>query len=89
MTEEKLEKKSIKETKELFEGLALVAKTVKKIAADKKVDANDIPHVIELAKDAPILLAAIENVKEVPAELKDLDKEELLELIMLVYKEIA
>lgn len=82
-------KKEIKETKELFAGLALVAKATKKIIADKKVNAEDIPHVIDLAKESPTLVAAVEGVSEVPAELKDLDKEELLELIMLVYKEIA
>lgn len=89
MQEAQAVKKDIKETKELFAGLALVAKATKKIAEDKKVDGNDIPHVIDLAKDAPILIAAVDGIKEVPAELKDLSKEELLELIMLVYKEIA
>lgn len=82
-------KKEIKETKELFAGLALVAKATKKIAADRKVSAEDIPHVIDLAKESPALIAAVDGVTEVPAELKDLSKEELLELIMLVYKEIA
>lgn len=82
-------KKEIKETKELFTGLALVAKAAKKIAADKKVSVEDLPAIIDLAKESPVLIAAVEGVSEVPAELKDLDKEELLELIMIVYKEIA
>lgn len=81
--------KTIKETKELFKGLALVVKAGKKVAADGKVDFSDIAHVVELAKSSSVIVEAVKDVKEVPAELKDLSKEELLELIGLVYAEIA
>lgn len=81
--------KTIKETKELFKGLALVVKAGKNVAADGKVDFSDLAHVVELAKSSSVIVEAIKDVKEVPAELKDLTKEELLEIIGLVYAEIA
>lgn len=83
------EVKSIKETKELFAGLGLVAKEVKGVFADGVVDMSDLKYVLDLGKQHQVLVDAVQGVKEVPAELKDLDKEELLEIIMLVYKEIA
>lgn len=81
--------KTIKETKELFKGLGLVAKTAKAVAKDGKVDFSDLSHVVELAKNSSVLIEAVKDVKEVPAELKDLSKEELLEIIGLVYAEVA
>lgn len=84
-----MEKKTIKETKELFAGLGLVAKEVKGALADGKIDLSDLSHVLNLGKEHQVLVEAIQGANEVPAELKDLDKEELLEILMLVYKEIA
>lgn len=81
--------KSIKETKELFKGLGLVLKTVKAVTADGKVDFSDAVHAIDLAKNSSVLIEAVKDVNEVPAELKDLDKEELLEIIGLIYAEVA
>lgn len=81
--------KDIKETKELFAGLALIAKAAKKIAEDGKVSLLDASHVIDLAKESAVLVAAVKDIKEVPEELKDLEKEELLDLIMVVYKSIS
>jgi hypothetical protein len=83
------ENKSIKETKELFAGLGLVAKEVKGALADGKINVNDVQHILNLGKQHQVLIDAVNGVKEIPAELKDLDKAELLEIIMLVYKEIA
>lgn len=82
------ESKTIKETKELFEGLGEVAKTAKLVAKDGKVDFSDSAHVIELAKNSTVLVEAVKGIEQVPAELKDLSKEELLELILIVYKKI-
>jgi hypothetical protein len=83
------EVKSIKETKELFKGLGLIVKTAKAVAADGKVDFSDLSSVIELAKNSSVLVEAVKDVKEVPAELKDLSKEEILEIIGLIYAEVA
>lgn len=80
--------KDLKQTKELFEGLKLVAVAAKKISKDGKVDLSDVGAVIDLAKESSILIDAVKDIKEVPEELKDLEKEELLELIMAVYKAV-
>lgn len=82
------EAKGIKETKELFDGLALVAKSVKAVMKDGKVDLSDVGTLVELGKNIDVLSSAIDNIGDVPEELKDLDKAEILELIMKVYKEI-
>jgi hypothetical protein len=82
-------KKDLKETKELFAGLGLVAKEVKAIFADGKVNAGDLGSVMALGKQHQVLIDAVKGADQIPAELKDLDKAELLEIIMLVYKEIA
>jgi type III secretion system FlhB-like substrate exporter len=81
--------KDIKETKELFAGLALIAKAAKKIAADGKVSLADAEHIIDLAKESSVIVAAFKDLKEVPAELKDLDKEELIDLVLTVYKAVG
>jgi hypothetical protein len=78
----------IKETKELFKGLGLVVKTAKKVAEDKKVDFSDLVHVVELAKNSSVIIEAIKDVEQIPEEIKDLSKEELVELIALVYAEV-
>jgi hypothetical protein len=84
-----MEPKSIKETKELFEGLAEVAKTAKAVANDGKVDFSDLSHVVALATNSSVLVAAVKDVNEVPEEIKDLSKEELLELIGIIYKKVS
>lgn len=81
--------KTIKETKELFQGLGAVAKTAKAVAKDGKVDFSDISHVVELAKNSSVLVEAVKDIDQIPAELKDLEKDELLEIIMLVYKQVS
>jgi hypothetical protein len=78
----------IKQTKELFEGLKLVAVAAKKIAKDGKVDLSDVGAVIDLAKESSVLIEAVKDLDQVPTELKDLEKEELLELILTVYKAV-
>lgn len=80
---------SIKETKELFEGLALVAKGAKDIAKDGKVDFSDLSIAVDLVKNSNVLVEAVKGVDQIPEELKDLSQEELLEIIMIVYKKVT
>lgn len=80
---------SIKETKELFEGLSEVAKVAKAVQKDGKVDFTDLSHVIDLAKKSSVLVEAVKGIDKVPEEIKNLSKEELLEVVMLVYKKIS
>ena len=76
---------TIKETKELLEGLGKVAVAAKKIAADGKVNAEDLSVLIDLVTDVDSLSAAVKDAGDIPSELKDLDQAEVLEIINLLY----
>ncbi len=74
------EKKGIKETSELVDGLGVIAVCVKKAYFDdKKINFADVPDVINAIKD-PKLLAAIEGINDVDDELRDLSTEEVMAL---------
>lgn len=77
--------KSIKETKEILEGLKLVGVAVGKTLADGKVDFSDAANVVELVKQSDALLAAVKGADDAIAELKDLSQEEVLELGAAAY----
>lgn len=77
------ETKSIKETKELFKALGVLAKAAGEALEDGKLDFKD---AFKLAKiDFNALKDGFSDMKEIPEELKDLSKEELLELMGLLY----
>lgn len=80
--------KDLKQTKELLEGLKLIAVAAKKVAKDGKVDLSDVGAVIDLAKESSKLVEAVKDIQEIPSELADLEKEELLEIILAVYKAV-
>lgn len=80
------EKKSIKETLEMLDGLGAVAVAVKKIAADGKVNASDLAHVIDLAKKVDVLAAAVDGAGEIVEELKDLDEMEVMTILAKLYE---
>lgn len=71
----------IKEIKELIAGVQMLAVAVKKIAADGKVDIVDLPIVIDALSKFSVLVAAVEGVGSVPAEIKDIDGAEAQELL--------
>ena len=75
----------IKETKELLVGLGKVAVAAKKIAADGKINADDLSVLIDLSKDMAVLAEAVIGTAEIPKELSDLDEAEVLEIIGLLY----
>lgn len=77
--------KTIKETKELLEGVQLLAITAVKIADDGFNIKEDFPHVIELAKNSTVLVEAVKGVGDIDEEVKDLDQQELAELGLLVF----
>jgi hypothetical protein len=79
------ESKNIKEIKEMLKGLELIGSQGAKIAKGG-VNFKDIPHVIELVKDYEVLDAAFSGLKEIPAEAKDLDEAELMELGLIVFR---
>lgn len=69
----------IKESKELLEGIELLAVSAKKIAKDG-VSLADLPEAIELLKKLDVLVAAVNGINQLDEELKDLDQAELIEL---------
>lgn len=77
---EPTESKSIKESKELIKGVEVVGVAAVKIFADGKVNLADLPHLAELAKNLDVVIAGAEGAGEIPAEVKDLDQAELIEL---------
>lgn len=84
------EKKTIKETEEILIGVKEAFKAGKAIRDIVKdgVDMTDIPKAFELVKNQSdklmIYEAAIKDAKLAKDELKDLDKEEILKLLMIV-----
>lgn len=85
----------IKETKELLKGVTeavKLGKSVRDIAKDG-IDASDLPKAFELVKEqaekVEIYTAAVKDVALVKEEIKDLSKEELLEIIMTVVSSVS
>lgn len=87
--------KSIKETKEILEGVKHLAKAGKKIRdiVGDGVDASDLPKAFQLIKDQAdnmsVYEAAIKDAKLAKEELKDLEKDEILELLFIVVDGIS
>lgn len=77
--------KTIAETLELLQGLEIAAKAIAKISKDKKVNAEDLPTLVELASEFETLVKAFSDLEEVPQELKDLDEAEVIAIITKVY----
>jgi len=70
----------IENLKKLNAGLELLLTQIIETYADKKVDASDIGHLVELLKGFPVLIEMVKAIKEVPAEAKDVDAAELVVL---------
>jgi hypothetical protein len=75
------EKKGLKEIKELFAALDLIAKTAGAAYKDKKIDMSDLPLVIDLAINAKVLMDAFAGLSEAAAEANDLDPAEQLLIV--------
>jgi hypothetical protein len=87
--------KDIKETKELLVGVKegfKLGKGIRDIVKDG-VDAADLPATFNLIKEQAEKLdvydAAIKDVKLVKEEIKDLEKEEIIELLFIVVDAIS
>lgn len=77
---------TVKNTVELLQGLEVMSKFAGEVARDGKVQADDLIHLIDVAKSFDQLKAAVEGVDEVDDELKDLDQAEILEIISAAQK---
>lgn len=67
----------IKESLELLEGLKDLVLAGKKVIADGKVSVSDLNVVVDLFHELNVLVDAVKGVSQIPAEVKDLDSEEL------------
>ena len=77
--------KDIKETKELLEGIKLLAISGAKIAKDG-IQISDLVHLVDLAKNFEDLKKAYEGMSEIDEEIKDLQEAELMELGVLLFR---
>lgn len=76
--------KGIKELSELLVAVETLAIAGAKIAKDKKVNAEDLPAVIELVKKLDTVLVGIKDVDQIDEEVKDLDEAELIAIVSKV-----
>lgn len=74
----------IKETQELLNAVEVLAVAGAKIAKDKKVNAEDLPAVIELVKKLDVVLSGIKDLDKLDEEVKDLDEAELIAIVSKV-----
>jgi len=81
----KLGTEKIEEIKESLKKLVIAGK---KISADKKVDLNDLVHVMALLPELPAIFASIKEVGEAFEELKDTDVSEAIALIQSFHEAI-
>jgi len=80
------EKKGVKELLDVVDcGIALVNCGLL-VSKDKKISLDDLPHVLAVV---PKLVPAIEGVKEIPAELKDIDSAEAAQVVAHVASTLA
>jgi len=75
-----------KELKELLVSLKDIAVFAKKVAADKKVSLEDLPALVDLAKNMDEVLAGFDGLNKIPDEVKDIDEAEAMELLGEVLK---
>ena len=83
-----MEVKGVKEIKELVDGLALLYKVGKAVAADGKVDFSDVSVLLKFQSELSVLVAAADGVAQVGAEVKDLSGEEALELLAYLFSKV-
>jgi hypothetical protein len=79
----------IKESLELLEGLKLLAVEAKKVLADGKLSAADLPVILDLINNVSVLVAAVQGLGEIKAEVKDLSAEEIQQLGAKVLEIVA
>lgn len=82
---DEVQKLGIKETQEIFEGVKPLVVAGVKIGADGKVGVEDLEHLLNLSKQLDVILAGVKGADQALKELKDLDQQEMLQLVGSVY----
>lgn len=70
---------------EIFTALSILSKTAVEITADGKVDVADAKHILELLNEYKAFIAAVEDLKLVVDEAKDIDEQEAIQLGLSAY----
>jgi hypothetical protein len=60
----------------------------KKISADKKVDLNDVGHIVTLLPKIPEFIESFKSLGEAVEEGKDLDVSEIVSLIQKIHEKV-
>lgn len=81
ITDKPGESLGINETKDVVLFAVLFANALMKTFADNKVSLTDLPHFFNVALKLP---AALSGINKVPAEIKDVDENEIKELIQII-----
>lgn len=79
----------VKEIMEALEGMKLMGVFGKKVSADKMVNLADLPYLMELAGHSSELYAAVDGIKLIPAEVKDLSAEEANQVLAKIFEVLA
>lgn len=74
----------IHNTLEILEAVEILALAGAKIAKDKKVNLEDLPVLVDIAKKFDKLSEAITDVDQIYSEIKDLDESELIAIVSKV-----
>lgn len=82
MSEKKV---GIKETKEFLNGIEELAKAGAKIAEDRKISADDLMVLVALGSNMGVLADAFKGIAKMKDEIKDLDRNELVEIVKELY----
>jgi len=78
------EKKGIDSIMQLLSAVELLVKTAKTVLADGKVSLADLPAAIALLEQVQTLVKAVEGIKEIVDEGKDLDAAEIVQVVTKV-----
>lgn len=84
-----MEQRGIKESMEFLDGVEVLGVTAKKVMADGKISAADLPHAVSLVGQAGTLVKAADGVEDIVKEAKDYSAEELQQIGAKVIAVIA
>lgn len=79
----------LKEIRELMTGLKVIAVFITRVLNDGKIGIDDTIHLMQLMSNQGSLIAAIQGISEVPAEVKSIELEQAGQLVIELIKAIA
>ena len=83
-----MEKKGIKEILEILDGIAILGEAGVKVAKGG-IGVDDIPAVVDLAKNFEAISEAVKGASEAVKEARDLDQGEVVQIIGKIYEVVS